>query len=332
MFKYLITAVGLCLASTSVWAEGAQTITGAGATFPYPVYVKWAQTYQQQTGVGVNYQPIGSGGGIQQIQANTVDFGASDKPLSTAELQQSHLTQFPTVIGGVVAVVNLPGLNKSSIILSGPVLADIYLGKIKHWNDARISALNPGVSLPDQIITVVHRADGSGTTFLFAHYLSDVSPTWQAKVGASTAVAWPAGIGGKGNEGVAAYVQRIKGAIGYVEYAYAEQNHLTFAQLQNKSGHLVSPSLATFAAAATHANWSAQNNFAEILTNEPGADSWPIAGATFILLNQQPANPAKTAEAKKFFAWAYKNGKDMANQLDYVMLPDSAIKLIEQQW
>ncbi len=307
------------------------TITGAGATFPYPLYVKWAENYQQQTGVNVNYQPIGSGGGIQQIQAKTVDFGASDKPLSNAELQKNQLTQFPTVVGGVVTVVNLSGLSKT-LVLSGPILADIYLGKITQWNDPKISALNPNLTLPKQSITVIHRSDGSGTTFLFTHYLSDVSSAWQTQVGSDTAVAWPAGVGGKGNEGVTSYVQRIKGSIGYVEYAYAEQNHLTFALLQNQSGHPVSPSLSSFEAAAKYAHWDVKNHFAEILTNEPGAESWPIVGATFILLNTQPSNPQQTTAVLQFFNWALTNGNDAAKKLDYVPLPAEVIKLIQNDW
>ena len=296
----LISVLTLVL-TTVVHAEPV-TLTGAGASFPYPLYGQWAQTYQQKTGTVVNYQPIGSGGGIQQIQAKTVNFGASDKPLSKTELDQYQLTQFPTVVGGVTPVIHLSNIN--SIILSGPVLADIYLGKIVNWNDLQISALNPGVALPNQSITVVHRSDGSGTTFIFTHYLSDVSDQWKTGVGFDTAVAWPVGIGGKGNEGVAAYVQRVKGSIGYVEYAYAEQNHLAYAKLQNKSNHVVSPSLNSFAAAAKYAHWLPENHFAEILTNEPGAESWPIVGATFILLNAPPQDPQKTAEVLKFFDWA----------------------------
>lgn len=321
----------ILLTSTSSALAVSQTITGAGATFPYPLYVKWAQQYQQQTGVSVNYQPIGSGGGIQQIKSQTVNFGASDKPLSTSELQQAHLMQFPTVVGGVVAVVNLAGLEKP-LILSGAVLADIYQGKISTWNDAKITALNPGVKLPATAITVVHRSDGSGTTFLFTHYLSDVSPAWKSQIGADTAVAWASGVGGKGNEGVAAYVQRIQGSIGYVEYAYAQQNHLNYVQLINQAGRAVAPSLTSFASAAAYAHWSPQNSFAEILTNEPGTDSWPIVGATFILLNSPSQNNQQTSAALQFFNWSFQNGKDAAKDLNYVMLPDSVVKLIQQQW
>lgn len=327
-----LKVAGLSLVLVTAGALADTAITGAGATFPYPLYQQWAQSYQQKTGVNVNYQPIGSGGGIQQIKAKTVDFGASDKPLSNDELQQSGLTQFPTVVGGVVAVVNLPAFSKNNVILSGPVLADIYLGKITQWNDPKITALNPGVNIPKQPITVVHRSDGSGTTFLFTHYLSDVSTNWKTQIGSDTAVAWPVGVGGKGNDGVTSYVQRIKGSIGYVEYAYAQQNHLTYAQLQNQSGHLVSPSIQSFSAAAKYAHWNSQNHFAEILTNEPGAESWPIVGATFILLNTHPADPQKTASVLQFFNWAFKNGRDSTLKLDYVPLPDSVVKLIQEDW
>jgi phosphate transport system substrate-binding protein len=327
---FKILGYSLLMISAPTWADA--MITGAGASFPYPLYEQWAQNYQKQTQININYQPIGSGGGIQQIIAKTVNFGASDKPLSTAELTKNQLTQFPTVVGGVVAVVNIPGLEKKSIRLSGPVLADIYRGKITHWNDPLIIALNPGVTLPKQIITVVHRSDGSGTTFLFTHYLSDVSPDWKTSIGADTNVAWPAGVGGKGNEGVTSYVQRIKGSIGYVEYAYADQNHLNYALLQNQAGHTVSPSLNSFAAAAKYAHWSSANHFGEILTNEPGADSWPIVGATFILLNTTPADAEKNQEVLKFFDWAYHHGQADALKLNYVPLPDSVVKLIQDEW
>jgi phosphate transport system substrate-binding protein len=305
------------------------TITGAGATFPYPLYVKWAQVYKKQTDVSLNYQPIGSGGGIKQIQANTVDFGASDKPLATEELTKSKLVQFPTVIGGVVPVVNIAGIQSGQIKLSGPVLADIYLGKITKWNDAKIKAINPDVQLPDQNITVVHRSDGSGTTFLFTNYLSKVSPTWNTQVGSDTAISWPAGIGGKGNEGVSSYVQRVNGSI---EYAYAKQNKLTYIQIGNKSGNYVPPSIETFQAAAAHAKWSPKTDFAEILTNEAGAKSWPISGATFILLPNTPNNPERVTAVLKFFDWAYRNGKELATELDYVPLPDNLISQIEDYW
>lgn len=326
---FLIT--GLLLASNVALAD-TTAITGAGATFPYPLYSKWAQVYQSKTGVTVNYQPIGSGGGIQQIQAKTVDFGASDKPLSQADLSQAHLTQFPTVVGGVVPVINLSAVDGKPLTLSGPVLAEIYLGKITRWNDPKIQALNPGVSLPSQFITVVHRADGSGTTFLFTHYLSEVSPAWKTQIGADTAVAWPVGVGGKGNEGVSAYVQRIKGSIGYVEYAYAHQNQMNFTLLQNRAGKTVSADIHSFQSAAAYARWNRANGFAEILTNEPGVDSWPIVGATFILMNTPPVNPQKTQQVLNFFQWAFQNGGSLANQLDYVQLPQSVINMIQNDW
>ncbi|HVV68071.1 MAG TPA: phosphate ABC transporter substrate-binding protein PstS [Gammaproteobacteria bacterium] len=313
-------------------ATDSKIITGAGATFPYPLYVKWAEAYQKETSVQLNYQPIGSGGGIKQIQANTVDFGASDKPLSSDELKQNNLTQFPTVIGGVVPVINLPGIQSGQVKLSGNVLGDIYLGKIKNWNDPQISALNPGIQLPNTAITVVHRSDGSGTTFLFTDYLSKVNNNWKTQAGADTAVAWPTGIGGKGNEGVASYVQRIKGAIGYVEYAYAQQNKMVSVELKNKDGNLVNPSIDTFAAAAANAKWSSQTNFAEILTDEPGSQSWPIVGATFILMHTSEDNAEKAHDVLKFFDWAYQHGKQMAKDMDYVPLPEPTIDLIHAAW
>ncbi len=321
----LVTMTELCFAETSL-------ITGAGATFPYPLYVKWAQAYQAKTGISINYQPIGSGGGIQQIQAKTVDFGASDKPLTNIELSQSHLTQFPAVVGGVVTAINLPALANHTLILSGPILAEIYLGKITQWNDPKIQALNPGLVLPKQIITVIHRSDGSGTTFLFTHYLGEVSPEWKEHIGSDTAVAWPVGAGGKGNEGVTAYVQRIKGSIGYVEYAYARQNHLNFAQLQNRDGKTVTANLNSFQSAAAYAHWSPLNHFAEILTNEPGANSWPIVGATFILMNTPPVDTQKSTAVLRFFNWSFKNGNDPATNLDYVPLPPNVVQIIQNNW
>ncbi len=321
----------LALFNLSALADNV-TVTGAGATFPYPVYSKWAQGYQSIGQLNINYQPIGSGGGIKQIQAKTVDFGASDKPLSTAELEKNNLIQFPTVVGGIVPVINVPNIKSGQIKLSGSVLADIYLGEIKQWNDAKITALNPGVDLPKMAITVVHRSDGSGTTFLFTNYLSKVSDTWKTKVGSDAAVSWPTGIGGKGNEGVASYVERVKGGIGYVEYAYAKQNKLTYALLKNKSGAFVAPSIHTFQMATANANWNADTHFAEILTDEPGADSWPISGATFILMQKTQDNPDKAKAILKFFAWAYTDGQKMTTDLDYVPLPDNAVKLIEGYW
>lgn len=306
-------------------------LLGAGATFPYPIYAKWAQAYQNKTGIKVNYQSIGSGGGIKQIQVKTVDFGATDQPLTATQLQKSSLIQFPTVIGGIVPVVNLANISSGQLKLTGSVLADIYLGKIKKWNDAAIKNLNPTITLPDQDITVVHRSDGSGTTFLFSHYLSSINPTWESQVGINTSVDWPVGIGGKGNEGVAAYVQNIKGAIGYLEYAYAKQNKISYVQLQNKAGQFVNPSIESFKAAADNANWQAAN-FAVILTNEPGNTSWPITGATFVLMQQQQTQALRGKEVLNFFNWAYINGSDMALQLDYVPLPQPVIKMIENVW
>lgn len=327
---FLIGCVALMVAPPPILAADI-AITGAGASFPYPLYIKWAQAYQEKTGVRVNYQPIGSGGGIQQIQAKTVDFGASDKPLSNEDLQQKQLTQFPTVVGGIVLAINIPDLKDKTIVLSGPVLADIYLGKIKKWNDPKIQALNSGINLPAKFITVIHRSDGSGTTFLFTHFLADISAEWQQQVGSDTAVSWPVGLGGKGNEGVTAYVQRVNDSIGYVEYAYAHQNHLNYVRLQNREGKTVDANLQSFQAAAAYATWKPENHFAEILTNEPGANSWPIVGATFILLNK-PADSEKNVEVLKFFKWAFQNGGDIAKNLDYVPLPQSVVAMIEKNW
>ncbi len=307
-------------------------ITGAGATFPYPIYAKWAEAYKAKTGNGMNYQSIGSGGGIKQIQAKTVDFGASDKPLTPEELSKGGLMQFPAIIGGVVPVVNIEGIKPGELKLTGALIADIYLGKVKAWNDKAITDLNAGLKLPADPITVVRRSDGSGTTFLFTNYLSKVSPDWKAKVGADAAVAWPEGVGGKGNEGVSAYVQRIKGSIGYVEYAYAKRNKMSHAQLKNKDGQFVQPDDETFQAAAAYAEWSKAPGFYEILTDEPGKNSWPITGASFILMHKTQADAAKGAEVMRFFDWAMKNGQKMATELDYVPMPAAVVKLIEDAW
>jgi phosphate transport system substrate-binding protein len=315
--------------TSSVWAAD---ITGAGATFPYPIYAKWAESYKAATGNSMNYQSIGSGGGIKQIKAKTVDFGASDMPLKSAELKEAGLVQFPAIMGGVVPVVNLDGIAPGQLKFTGKVLADIYLGKIKQWNAPEIVALNPGVSLPGSAITVVHRADGSGTTFLWTDFLSKTSAEFKSKVGSSTAVKWPAGVGGKGNEGVAANVQRIKGAIGYVEYAYAKKNRITYTQVQNRDGKFVQPDDATFKAAAAGAQWAKTPGFAVILTNQPGKASWPITGASFILVQQKQADAAKGREVLKFFDWAYANGGAMAAELDYVAMPASVVKLIHNEW
>ena len=307
-------------------------ITGAGATFPYPIYAKWAEAYNAKTGVKLNYQSIGSGGGIKQIQKKTVNFGASDKPLTAAELDKDGLMQFPAVIGGVVPVINVEGVASGQLRLNGEVLANIFLKKITKWDDTAIKALNPGLSLPSASITVVHRSDGSGTTFNFANYLTKVSEEWKTKVGADTSVSWPTGVGGKGNEGVASYVQRIKGSIGYVEYAYAKQNGMNYAVMQNREGEFVKPGLATFQAAAKYADWEKAPGFYEILTNEPGKDSWPIAAATFILMHKVQDNPAAAKEVLKFFNYGYTQGDIMAEALDYVPMPDSAVKLVQKHW
>ncbi|TNC95843.1 MAG: phosphate transport system substrate-binding protein [Gallionellaceae bacterium] len=310
----------------------ATDITGAGATFPYPIYAKWAEAYKAQTGAGMNYQSIGSGGGIKQIQAKTVDFGASDAPLHPEELAKNGLTQFPTVIGGVVPVVNLESVSTGTLKLTSQVLADIYQGKITKWNDSRIVADNAGLSLPDKTITVVHRADGSGTTFIFTTYLAQVSTSWKTDVGADKAVKWPVGTGGKGNEGVASFVQTIKNSIGYVEYAYALQNKMNFVQLKNRDGQFVKPNDDSFKAAAANAKWDKNNGFYEILTNEPGKASWPITGATFVLIPKSPEKIENAKEVLKFFDWAYANGDKMASDLDYVPLPAKLKATIHDAW
>jgi len=308
----------------------AQDVTGAGATFPAPIYAKWADAYHKASGARINYQSIGSGAGIQQIKARTVDFGASDMPLKDEDLAKDGLLQFPTVIGGVVPVVNIKGIAPGQLRLTGQVLGDIYLGKITKWNDAAVSALNPGLPLPDAAISVVRRADGSGTTFIFTNYLSKVNAEWKAKAGEGTAVNWPTGAGGKGNEGVSAYVQRLPNAIGYVEYAYAKQNRMAHVQLKNAAGHFVQPDDANFKAAAAGADWS--RSFYQLLTEQPGQDAWPISGATFILMHKAADKPAQTASALKFFDWAYANGDAMAAGLEYVPLPDTLKALVRKLW
>jgi phosphate transport system substrate-binding protein len=310
----------------------AAEITGAGATFPYPIYAKWAAAYKAKAGVAMNYQSIGSGGGIAQIKAKTIDFGASDMPLAPADLQSAGLTQFPAIVGGVVPVVNLDGVAPGALKLTGPVLADIYLGKIKRWNDPAIARLNAGLAIPDQAIAVVRRSDGSGTTFLWTDYLSKVSPEWKGKVGASTAVSWPEGVGGKGNEGVAAYVQRIKGAIGYVEFAYAKRNGMSYALVQNRDGQYPKPSGETFQAAASHADWKNAPAFHQILTDQSGPTTWPISGASFILMHARQDKPDNALQVLKFFDWAFHEGQAMAEELDYVPLPEGLVALIEASW
>jgi len=307
-------------------------ITGAGATFPYPIYAKWADAYKKSTGIGLNYQSIGSGGGIKQITAKTVDFGASDMPMKPEDLEKNGLMQFPAIMGGDVMVYNLKGVPSGAITLTGPLVADIYLGKIKKWNEAPIASQNPGVKLPDQAISVVHRSDGSGTTFIFVNYLSKVSPEWKDKVGEGTSVSWPAGVGGKGNEGVASYVQRIDGAIGYVEYAYAKQNKLAVAKMTNRERVVVAPSDKTFAAAAAGADWKKAPGMHLVLTDQPGKESWPMTGASFILMHTQQANPENAKEVLRFFDWAFKNGDRMASDLDYVPMPDAVVQLIQSEW
>ena len=307
-------------------------ISGAGATFPYPIYAKWADAYKKETNNGLNYQSIGSGGGIKQITAKTVTFGASDMPLKAAQLEKDGLVQFPTVLGGVVPVINVEGIKAGDIVLDGTLLADIFMGKIKTWNDPAIAKLNASVKLPSQPIVVVHRSDGSGTTFLFTDYLSKVSADWKSKVGANTAVEWPVGIGAKGNEGVANNVGQTKGSIGYVEYAYAKQNKLTNTKLVNKDGKSVAPTAQSFMAAAANANWEGTPGFGVVLTNEPGAESWPLAGATFILMHKEPQDAVAAREALKFFDWAYAKGDKMAEDLDYVPMPDKVVGAIKKAW
>lgn len=329
-FIKTIVAAGL-LAAATLPARAAD-ISGAGATFPYPIYAKWADAYKKETGNGLNYQSIGSGGGIKQITARTVTFGASDMPLKPEDVQKNGLVQFPTVIGGDVPVVNLDGITSADLKLDGTTLANIFLGEIKTWDDPAIKKLNPSAKLPSQAIVVVHRSDGSGTTFIWTDYLSKVSADWKSKVGANTSVEWPAGIGAKGNEGVANNVANTKGAIGYVEYAYAKQNKMTTVNMINKDGKSVAPNAAAFQAAAANADWANSKDFYVILTDQPGADSWPIAGATFILIHKQPQDPAAATEALKFFAWAYAKGGKMAEDLDYVPMPTSVVKAIQTVW
>ena len=329
-FKHaLFSLTALALVGGAGWAA-AQDVTGAGASFPAPLYAKWAADYNKATGVKINYQSVGSGAGIRQIDAKTVDFGASDMPLKDDELAKKGQLQFPTVIGGVVPVVNIQGITPGQLKLNGKVLGDIYLGKILKWNDAAIKALNPNLNLPDAAIAPVRRADGSGTTFIFTNYLSKVNADWKDKVGEGTAVNWPVGAGGKGNEGVAAFVGRLPNAIGYVEYAYVKQNKMTYALMQNKAGNFVAPDDTTFKAAAAGADWA--KSFYQILTEQPGKDSWPMTGATFILMHKVQDKPAQAAATLKFFSWAYKNGDKTADEMDYVPMPASVKTAIEKSW
>ena len=330
MLKKLVVAVAALLA-TGVAAQAAD-ITGAGATFPAPVYSKWAEAYKAQTGTGLNYQAIGSGGGIRQITAKTVDFGASDKPLKLDALNAAGLVQFPTVIGGVVPVINVPGVNPGELKLTGSLLADIYAGAVKKWNDPQIVALNPGVKLPGLPITVVHRSDGSGTSFIFTTYLSIKNAAWASKVGANDAVEWPVGLGGKGNNGVSGFVKQTIGSIGYVEYAYALQNHMTHVSMQNKAGAFVQPTAPNFAAAAARADWAHAPGYYLILVDQAGPTTWPIVGATFILMQKAQANAAAGQAVLKFFDWAYKGGDAMAASLDYITLPPAVKTQIRATW
>jgi phosphate transport system substrate-binding protein len=331
--KQLFTSLVIgTTAAVAFTAASAADMTGAGATFPYPIYAKWAESYKAATGNGLNYQSVGSGAGIKQIKAKTVDFGATDSPLKGEELDAEGLTQFPAIMGGVVTVVNLDGIAPGVLKLTGPVIADIYLGKITKWNAPEIVALNGGLKLPADEITVVHRADGSGTSFLFTDYLSKTSADFKTKVGAGTAVKWVVGVGGKGNEGVAANVQRIKGAIGYVEWAFAKKNKIAHTQLKNKDGQFVQPDDDNFKAAAANAEWTKTPGFGVVLTDQAGKTSWPITGVSFILMHKNQADAAKGKEVVKFFDWAFKNGGAAAAELDYVPMPASVVKLVQDSW
>ncbi|HYI30066.1 MAG TPA: phosphate ABC transporter substrate-binding protein PstS [Bradyrhizobium sp.] len=328
-FMKAIVAAGLVAASTSAFAAD---ITGAGATFPFPVYSKWADAYKKETGNGLNYQSIGSGAGIKQIQAKTVTFGATDAPLKAEQLEKDGLVQWPMVMGAIVPVVNLEGIKSGELVFDGETLANIYLGKITKWDDPAIAKLNPKLKLPTAAITVVRRSDGSGTTFNFTDYLSKASADWKSKVGTGTAVEWPAGVGAKGNEGVAGNIGQTKNSIGYVEYAYAKQNKLTHAGLINKAGKPVQPTIEAFQAAAANADWAKAPGYYVILTDQPGDASWPITAATFILMHKAASDKAASQEAIKFFKWAFEKGDKMAEDLDYIPMPDSVVKLIEKTW
>ncbi|CCD93080.1 high-affinity phosphate transport protein (ABC superfamily, peri_bind) [Bradyrhizobium sp. ORS 375] len=328
-FVKALVAAGLVAASTSAFAAD---ITGAGATFPFPIYSKWADAYKKETGNGLNYQSIGSGGGIKQIQAKTVTFGATDAPLKAEQLDKDGLVQWPMVMGGIVPVVNLEGVKPGEMVLDGETLANIYLGKITKWDDAAIKKLNPSVKLPSDAIAVVRRSDGSGTTFNFTYYLSEASADWKSKVGFNTAVEWPVGVGAKGNEGVSGNISQTKNSIGYVEYAYAKQNKLTYTGMINKAGKTVQPTVEAFQAAAANADWAKAPGYYVILANQPGDKSWPMTAATFILMHKEPTDKAASAEAIKFFKWSFEKGDKMAEELDYIPMPDSVVKLIEKTW
>ncbi|BBK35059.1 phosphate-binding protein PstS [Allostella sp. ATCC 35155] len=331
IIRNAIATASLALAVTVAPASAAD-ISGAGASFPFPIYAKWADAYKKETGVGLNYQSIGSGGGIRQIKAKTVAFGASDAPLSGKDLQEAGLVQFPMVMGGIVPVVNLPGIKPDELVLDGTTLARIFLGEIKTWDDAAIKKLNAKAKLPKLPIAIVHRSDGSGTTYNFAYYLAEVSPDWKSKVGVNTSLQWPAGIGAKGNEGVANNVANTRGAIGYVEYAYAKENKLTHTRMINKDGKAVSPTAETFQAAAASADWKSKPGYGVILANQPGAESWPMTAATWILVHAQPQKPDEVRAALKFFDWAYTKGGKMADELDYVAMPLAVVKQVEKTW
>jgi len=327
-FKSIIAAAAMIGAITIACAAD---ISGAGATFPFPIYAKWADSYKKDTGNGLNYQSIGSGAGIKQIRAKTVTFGATDAPLEAKDLDKDGLAQWPMVMGGIVMVVNIPGVKPGELVLDGPTVAQIYMGKITKWNDPAIKKLNPSLNLPDLAIANIHRADGSGTTFNFTYYLSAVSPEWESSIGKATTVEWPSGIGAKGNDGVANNVATTPGAIGYVEFAYAEQNKLTFTSMINKAGKTVAPTMDAFQAAAANANWSVPG-FYQILADQPGDESWPMTAATFILMYKTPANVAASNDALEFFKWAYEKGDKMAQDLDYIPMPDNVKKLVEAMW
>src|SRR6201988_3221165 len=326
----LVVAAGALAAA--ILPAAALDITGAGATFPFPIYSKWADAYKKETGNGLNYQSIGSGGGIKQIEAKTVTFGATDMPLKVEQLDKDGLVQWPMVMGAIVPVVNLDGVKAGDMVFDGATLADIYLGKITKWDDPAIKKLNPNVKLPYEAITVVRRSDGSGTTFNFTDYLSKASADWKSKVGSGTAVEWPTGVGAKGNEGVSGNISQTKNSIGYVEYAYAKQNKLTYTGMVNKAGKTVQPTVEAFQAAASNADWSKAPGYYVILTDQPGEKSWPITASTFILMHREPADKAASAEAIKFFKWAFANGGKMAEELDYIPMPDNVVKLIEKTW
>jgi phosphate transport system substrate-binding protein len=331
MYRSFVRSLGAAVAlSAGFGVAWSQDVTGAGATFPAPLYAKWADAYNKATSQKINYQSVGSGAGMRQIRGKTVDFGASDVPLSDADLAKDGLIQFPTVIGGVVPVINVRGIQPGQMRLTGQVVGDIFLGKITRWNDAAITALNPGVTLPDAAIAPVRRADGSGTTFIFTNYLSKVNADWKSRVGEGSAVNWPTGAGGKGNEGVAAFVQRLPNSIGYVEYSYAQSNKMSHVQLRNASGAFVNPDDTSFKAAAAGASWD--KSFFQILTEQPGAQSWPITGATFILMHAKQDNPAKASSSLRFFEWAFVNGDKMASDLEYVPLPEPVKNIVRREW